>query len=75
MSKPTIRSIQKGIANGDIRLRDLVAEHISTIEKNNANINAVTHLEQDIAYMNADRIEAKIKEGTAETGCWRCNRY
>lgn len=65
MSKPTIRSIQKGIANGDIRLRDLVAEHISTIEKNNANINAVTHLEQDIAYMNADRIEAKIKEGTA----------
>ena len=45
MSKQTIRSVQKRIANGELRLRDLVAEHLSTIEKNNTEINAVTHLD------------------------------
>ena len=65
MSKQTIRSVQKRIANGELRLRDLLAEHLSTIEKNNAAINAVTHLDIDSAIEMANRIEAKIKEGTA----------
>ena len=65
MSKQTIRSVQKRIANGELRLRDLVAEHLSTIEKNNTEINAVTHLDIEGALERADRIEAKIKDGTA----------
>jgi aspartyl-tRNA(Asn)/glutamyl-tRNA(Gln) amidotransferase subunit A len=43
----------------------LVAEHLSTIEKNNTEINAVTHLDIEGALERADRIEAKIKDGTA----------
>ncbi len=65
MSKQTIRSVQKRIANGELRLRDLVAEHLETIEKNNTVINAVTHLDLEGAFEKADRIETKIKDGTA----------
>ena len=65
MSKQTIRSVQKRIANGELRLRDLVAEHLSTIEKNNTEINAVTHLDIEGALERADRIEAKSKDGNA----------
>lgn len=65
MSKETIRSVRKRIANGEFRLRNLVAEHLSTIEKRNSDINAVTHLDYESAYERADHIEAKIKEGKA----------
>ena len=65
MSKQTIRSVQKRIASGELRLRDLVAEHLSTIEKRNSDINAVTHIDYESAYERADNIEAKIKEGKA----------
>ena len=65
MSKETIRSVQKRIANGEIRLRNLVAEHLSTIEKRNSDINAVTHIEYESTYERADHIEVKIKEGKA----------
>ena len=65
MSKETIRSVRKRIANGEFRLRNLVAEHLSTIERRNSDINAVTHLDYESAYERADHIEAKIKEGKA----------
>ena len=64
MSYPTIRTVQQQIVDGEIRLTDLVANHLNVIKKRNPDINAVTYFHESASLQKAEIIEQKIKAGT-----------
>ena len=65
MSYPTIRTVQQQIVDGEIRLTDLVANHLNVIKEINPDINAVTYFDESASLQKAEVIEQKIKAGTA----------
>jgi aspartyl-tRNA(Asn)/glutamyl-tRNA(Gln) amidotransferase subunit A len=65
LSNHTIAGIRKKIQDEELSLKDIVTNYISTIEDQNSEINAFVSTYFQEALSEAERIEKKIKDGTA----------
>jgi len=65
LSNYSIAEIRKEILNEKLSLTDIVTNYIATIEEQNPDINAFVSTYFDDAILDAQRIEKKIKNGTA----------
>lgn len=65
MSNHSIAEIRQEILNGKLSLKDIVTNYIAKIEDQNSEINAFVSTYFDEALSEAERIEKKIKDGTA----------
>lgn len=65
MNTVSIAEIRHKVLNGDITLKEVVADYISNIEDKNGDVNAFIYTDFGTAIHQAEEIEKKIKSGTA----------
>ena len=65
MNTVSIAEIRDKVLNGDITLKEVVANYISNIEDKNGDVNAFISTDFETAIHQAEEIEKKIKSGTA----------